>query len=388
MVYVKSCETYDRDTVLECIREIFEQYDVLKDISGLNIAVKPNLVCKKVPESAATTHPAVVWAVCKLLKEAGAEVVIAESPSGFYEPGLLKSLYKITGIEKAAKDSGATLNFDTTVTEVENPRGKYLKKIKILTPLAKADKIINIAKLKTHGMMVYTGAVKNLFGSVAGLEKTQYHFQLSDYDEFADCIIDIFLANAPVFNIIDAVVGMHKEGPTAGEPYELKKILASPDAFELDVIATSMIKVDAMRVPVLKRAVERGLAEQNCEKIDAIGDGTVNGQLITVEDFIVKYNDDLTRLHFSDGILGKIMSYSMRPRPVFNKSKCRACNECVNCCPAKVITLENDGKKKFAKVNLKGCIRCYCCQEVCLFEAVKIKKPWLNKIVVRNKNSK
>ena len=36
--------------------------------------------------------------------------------------------------------------------------------------------------------MVYTGAVKNLFGSIAGLEKTQYHFQLSDYDDFADCI--------------------------------------------------------------------------------------------------------------------------------------------------------------------------------------------------------
>ena len=76
----------------------------------------------------------------------------------------------------------------------------------------------------------------------------------------------------------------------------------------------------------------------------------------------------------------------MRPRPVFNKSKCRACNECVNCCPAKVIYIENKGGKKYAKVKLEGCIRCYCCQEVCMFKAVKIKKPWLNKIVVRNKS--
>lgn len=377
MVCVKKCETYEKETVLKCISEIFEQNNVLEDIAGLTIAVKPNLVCKKTPEYAATTHPNVVWAVCKLLKEAGAKVIIAESPSGFYEVSLLKSLYKITGIEQAAFESGAELNYDTSVTEVENPNGKYLKKLKILTPLAKADRIINIAKLKTHSMMVYTGAVKNLFGSIAGLEKTQYHFQLSDYDDFADCIIDIFLANSPVFNIIDAITAMHKAGPTAGEPYELKTIIAGKDAFEVDVVATSMVNINCMRVPVLKRAVERGLVSEDA----ASG-------IVPVQDFVVKYNDSLSRLHFSDGILGKIMAYSMRPRPIFNKKKCKACDECVKCCPAKVIQIETRGKNKFAKVNLEGCIRCYCCQEVCMFKAIDIKKPLLNKIVVRNRSSK
>ena len=386
MVYVKNCETYEKGAVLDCVREIFDRYNILDDVSGLTVAVKPNLVCKKTPEHAATTHPSIVWAVCKLLKDAGADVVIAESPSGFYEPGILKSLYKVTGIEQAAIESGARLNFDTTVTEVDNPRGKYLKKLKILTPLAKADRIINIAKLKTHGMMVYTGAVKNLFGSVAGLEKTQYHFQLSDYNEFADCIIDIFLANAPVFNIIDAVVAMHKAGPTAGEPYTLNKILASTDGFELDVVATTIVKVDPMRVPVLRSAIQRGFVSSNASSIAVVGDATKSGTVQQVDNFVVKYNDDMTRLHFSDGILGKMMAASMRPRPVFNKSKCHACNECVKCCPAKVIYIENKGGKKYAKVKLDGCIRCYCCQEVCMFKAVKIKKPWLNKIVVRNKS--
>lgn len=387
MVYVKRCETYEKETILKCIREIFEQNKVLEGISGLTVAVKPNLVCKKTPEHAATTHPVVVWAVCKLLKDSGANVIIAESPSGFYEAGLLKSLYKITGIEKAALESGAELNFDTSVTEVENPDGKYLKKLKILTPLAKADRIINIAKLKTHSMMVYTGAVKNLFGSIAGLEKTQYHFQLSDYDDFADCIIDIFLANSPVFNIIDAVTAMHKVGPTAGEPYQLNKIFAGNDAFEVDVVATKAVNIDCMRVPVLKRAAERGLVSSEADKIIIAGD-VKTGQLVPAADFVVKYNDSLSRLHFSDGILGKIMAYSMRPRPVFNKNKCKACDECVKCCPAKVIHIEIRGKNKYAKVNLDGCIRCYCCQEVCMFKAIDIKKPLLNKIVVRNKSSK
>ena len=142
-----------------------------------------------------------------------------------------------------------------------------------------------------------------------------------------------------------------------------------------------------MRVPVLKRAIDRELVSKDVKEITLAGDVTTQG-LVPVQDFVVKYNDSLSRLHFSDGILGKVMAYSMRPRPVFNKSKCKACNECVNCCPAKVIHIETRGKKKFAKVNLDGCIRCYCCQEVCMFKAIDIKKPLLNKIVVRNKSSK
>ena len=383
MVYVKECVSYNREVVLECISRIFEQSKVLDGVAGLNIAVKPNLVAKKAPETAATTHPDVVWAVCKLLKDAGANVVIAESPGGFYDVNNLKSLYRICGIEKAAKDSGAELNFDTSETEVSNPNGKFLKKLKILTPLAKADRIINIAKLKTHGMMTYTGAVKNMFGSIAGLEKTEYHFQLSDYDDFADCIIDIFLANSPVFNIIDAVVGMHKDGPTAGEPIELNTILAGDNAFELDLAGATLINAEYEQIPVFRQAKKRNLMHFEYGKLDVLGD-----ELKINKNFIVKYNTDAKRLHFANGVLGQILSTAMRPRPVFDKKKCRACGECVKCCPAKVIKIVDKGNKKYAKVDINGCIRCYCCQELCLFKAVKIKRPLLNKIVIKRNEKK
>lgn len=372
MIFIKQCDTYDREAVLEKMRQIFEFYGVLDGISGLNVAIKPNLVSKKKPECAATTHPSLVWAACKLCREAGAHVVIAESPGGFYDAGSLRAAYRVCGIEEAARDSGAELNFDTSETEVSNPDGKYLKKLKILTPLAKADRIINIAKLKTHGMMAYTGAVKNMFGSIAGLEKAEYHLQLSDYDEFADCIIDIFLASKPVLNIIDAVVGMHKDGPTAGEPFPMNTILAGTDAFALDMAGAALIRADYTRIPVLRRAVARGLAEPCTPALT--GDS-----LVSAEGFIIKYNDSLKKLHFADGIFGKMLAGAIRPRPVFDKKDCRACGECVKCCPAKVITLSGS----YAKVDLSGCIRCYCCQELCPFQAVHIKRPLLNRLIIR-----
>ncbi len=383
MVYVRQCFDYDRENILNIMRGIMEQSGVLEDIKGLTVAVKPNLIARKKPESAATTHPSIVWAVCRLCREAGAErVIIAESPGGPYEAPLLKSWYRICGMEEAAKDSGAELNFDTSVTEVQNPDAKYLKKLNVITPLAKADRIINIAKLKTHGMMTYTGAVKNMFGAIAGLEKAAYHLQLSDYDDFADCIIDIFHAVKPCFNIIDAVVGMHRDGPTAGDPYPLNTILAGKDAFELDMAGAELIKADPMRIPIFRRAIARGLVSGDLKDRDP-EDRFSGDALVPADKFIIKYNDSLKRLHFADGIWGRMLSRAVKPGPVFNKKKCRACGECVKCCPAGVIKLTEHKNGKCAVVNLDGCIRCYCCQELCMFKAVSIKRPLLNKIVVR-----
>ena len=42
-----------------------------------------------------------------------------------------------------------------------------------IKPVAEADVLINIPKLKTHGTMVYTGAIKNMFGLIAGIKKTE-----------------------------------------------------------------------------------------------------------------------------------------------------------------------------------------------------------------------
>lgn len=380
MVLIQRCPSYDKNVVMERVREIFDKNGGVEKFasSGKKVVIKPNLVGKKSPEVAATTHPSLVWAVATLCKQAGAEVVIAESPGGMYEKPLLKSLYKVTGIEEAAKDSGAELNFDLSETKVENPQAKYLKSLNIITPVAEADTVISLSKLKTHGMMVYTGAVKNLFGVIAGLQKAEYHMKMSDYDEFANCIIDIYMSAKVSLNIIDAVVGMDRDGPTAGDPKKMDLLISSRDAFEADMTALEIIGVKPERVPIFKNAIARGLVAADTSGFDFCGGLTPKEA--AVQDFKVKYNEQLNNLYFLKGVWGKWFSKLVRPRPVFHSNKCKACRECEKCCPAKVITVT---KEKGARVDLNGCIRCYCCQELCPFKAVTIKKPLINKLFIR-----
>lgn len=378
MVFVQKCESYDQELVLERVRELCNAHGGLERYvsPGTKVVIKPNLVAKRRPEDAVTTHPALVWAVSKLCVELGAQVTIAESPGGLYDKNLLKGSYRTCGMEWAASESGASLNYDLSETEVDNPEAVYLKKLSILTPVAEADVVINIAKLKTHGMMVYTGAVKNLFGCIAGLSKAEYHFKMSDYDEFANSVIDICLAAKPTFHILDAVVGMERDGPTSGDPKHMGLLLSSPNPFELDLAALAIIQVSPQRVPVLKNAIRRGLCPVDVTSISWKG---VPLEEAKVPDFVVKYNDDYKKLHFLDGVLGKSLNALVRPKPVFHSRKCRSCGECAKCCPAKVITVEPG---KCAKVNLESCIRCYCCQELCPFHAVSIHKPLLNRLFI------
>ncbi len=383
MVYLQPCQSYDKDLILEKVREIFDVHGGISRYAapGRNVVIKPNLIAKKKPEAAATTHPALVWAVAKLCVEQGANVTIAESPGGAYEQSALKSLYQVCGITQAATDAGAVLNYDTSVTHVDNcDDAMYLKHLDLITPVVKADTVISLSKLKTHGMMVYTGAVKNTFGCIAGLEKAEYHFKMSDYDEFANCIIDIHLASKVSLNIIDAVIGMERDGPTAGDPRHVGLLISSPNAFHADLAAVGVIGVSPVRVPVLKNAIARGLCPASYEALEA--DGLLCGASVSqvaVPSFIVKRNDDLRNLHFAGPLGGKVLSRLVRPRPVFHKDKCRACGECAKCCPAKVITVE---KGKGARVDLRKCIRCYCCQELCPFHAVTIQKPLANRLFI------
>ena len=109
------CDDYEYTKIKEIIKkEIDDIGGIEKFVSkGDRVAIKPNLVMKKAPENAATTHPSVVRAVAEIVKEAGGRPIIVESPGGPFNEVLLKSIYKVCGITEAAELSGAYLNYNT-----------------------------------------------------------------------------------------------------------------------------------------------------------------------------------------------------------------------------------------------------------------------------------
>ncbi|MBR5265803.1 MAG: DUF362 domain-containing protein, partial [Clostridia bacterium] len=180
-VFLKKCDDYSELNVSTAIDEIFAHFGGVDAIlqRGKDVLIKPNLLMARAPETATTAHPEIVYAVAKRLADAGANVVIADSPGGPYNPTTIKKVYEDCGMDRAAQRAGATLNYDLTSKKVTYD-GIKTRQFDLISPAFNASTIISISKSKTHSLTHYTGAVKNLFGTIAGLSKAACHAKMPD----------------------------------------------------------------------------------------------------------------------------------------------------------------------------------------------------------------
>ncbi|WP_034328386.1 DUF362 domain-containing protein [Alkaliphilus transvaalensis] len=379
IVSVVACKDYDYLKVRAAIERNFEDLGGISRFikKGDRVLLKLNLLMKKKPEEATTTHPIFTKALASILIDYGAEVIIGDSPGGPFNTNALKGIYRACGIEKVAEEVGAKLNYNTNSAEIENKEGLLLKKITGIAVLQEVDQVISVSKLKTHGMMLFTGAVKNMFGIVAGLEKAEYHVRMPKNVDFSNALVDICIAAKPVLSFMDGIVGMEGAGPSAGDPREIGAVLASTSPYHLDVVATNIINLNPMKVPTIQRCVERSLCKGNFEDIQLKGDHL---EQFRIKDFIIP---EIRSIDLLEGKLPKflreILNSAMQPKPVFTHETCVGCGDCGKFCPPQVITMTE--KRPF--VDLEGCIRCFCCQELCPVKAVEIHRPLLMKLMAR-----
>ncbi|PAB60617.1 DUF362 domain-containing protein [Anaeromicrobium sediminis] len=379
IVSLIECKDYEYEKVKEGIIKTFRNLGgVNKYIKkGDKVLLKLNLLMKKKPEEATTTHPIFTKALAKVLIDHGAEVIIGDSPGGPFNTSILKGIYRACGIEKIADEVGAKLNYNTNTIDIKNEDGLILKKIVGIEVLNEVDKVISVSKLKTHGMMMFTGAVKNMFGIVAGLEKAEYHVRMPNNVDFSNALVDICIAAKPILSFMDGIVGMEGAGPSAGEPREVGAIIGSTSPYELDVVATSIIGLSPLKVPTIKRCVERNLCSGKLEDIKLMGED-INKFILN--DFVIP---EIRSLDLLDGKLPKfirdILNDLLQPKPVFNHDECVGCSDCADNCPPRVIEMVNNKPV----VNLDECIRCFCCQELCPVKAILIHRPLLMKLLAK-----
>ena len=378
IVSMRYCEDYEYERLRSVLHESVQSLGGWEPYikPGQKVLLKPNLLAKRKPEEAATTHPMFVQALAALLIEYGVSVVIGDSPGGPFTVGIMNGIYKATGMEAAAAATGAVLNRNVGGYETVNPGGVIMKHLTLAAMLKDVDAVICVAKLKTHGMMTYTGAVKNMFGVVPGIAKAEYHLNMPDYDVFSDVLIDICVASNPVLSFIDGIVGMEGNGPMAGTPVKTHAVLASPSPYHLDMAACRLIGLAPADVPMLRRIAHRGMAKDDMSDIEFAGDPyeafgcrpykapATRGVMNIVNFKIPKFVKNFLARH-------------VQTRPVFDLNVCNGCAVCREACPAKIIEIKN-GK---AKLDLKDCIRCYCCQELCPKKAIAIHRPKLSRIM-------
>ena len=369
-VALEKCPDYSpqavRAALLRCLEPLGGIQHFVKP--GMQVALKPNLVMRLPPEAAATTHPAIVRELALLVREAGGTAIVVESPGGPYSESRLKAAYTVGGLVAAGEGTGLEFNYDISETKVDNPSAKYLRMVTVLKPLKDADIIINLSKLKTHGQMAYTGAVKNMFGAIAGPLKAEFHMRMADYDKFANAIIDIFLSVKPALNIMDAVVGMHgRGGPTAGTPIHMGLLLASDNAFELDLAALAVVGANPQFIPVMKEAIDRKLCPPDISGVEILGEKI---EAVRVPDFKMPQAETLQAITFFRSPFMQALFERIKPKPVFLHRKCIGCGDCAANCPAKIIKMVD----RRPQADLSRCIRCFCCQELCPAKAVEISR--------------
>ncbi len=369
------------EAVIRCQLDSLGKADLFKN---KRVVIKPNLVMKKSPEAAATTHPAVLEAMIRILKESAADIIIAESPGGLYTPQTLGSTYKGCGLYDVAERYGVKLNFDTSSKTVEAPLGKTSKMFDIISPILDADVIVNLAKLKSHSLTGYSGAVKNYFGTVPGVTKFEMHARFPDYNDFSSMLVDLcemLHSMKPTFNVLDGIMAMEGNGPTGGEPRALGCLISGVNPFTVDIIGTSIIKADG--ILMLEEGGRRGYCPENSDEVSLISDGTVAD--FTVSDFAkpdTKKKGGSSLLARLPNMFGGRLNAWFQPRPVINKKLCVGCGECEKSCPKHTIEIRktSNGKKQAYIIDDK-CIKCYCCQELCPLKAVNIKKNPIIKLI-------
>ncbi len=366
-ISVAKCDDYQNaeTAFLHCI-------DHLGGISqfispGDKVVIKPNFISRKRPEEAATTHPAVIAAVVRAVQDAGGSVILAESPGGPYHAAILKKIYETCGALEVQKETGCELNYDIASQEIEYT-GLKKRTFSILTPILQADKVISLAKLKTHTMTGYTGAVKNLFGAIPGLNKTQHHFELQKKEDFCAMLLDLCEYIKPTLSILDAVWGMEGNGPTSGTPRKVGVLLASANPYALDLAASHMIGFEPDEIETVRQSLDLGWTPPY-SALTFVGDPI---EAFHIADYKRARGSEihfLRKINLPEPIVKKIDSLA-QAKPKFNPNLCVGCGECARCCPPKAIVIQN----KLAKVDLKKCIRCFCCQELCPKKAVEARR--------------
>ncbi len=377
-VSIVPCGEYDNAQVESALRAVLEPIRGLDFVQpGMTVGVKVNLVTAMKPETAATVHPTVVCALVRLLRERGAEVVLGDSPGGIYSAPYLKVVYDVCGMRQA-EAFGAKLNADFSQTEGDVPDAAQAKHFPYTAWLGKVDAIIDLCKLKTHGMMGLTCAVKNFFGSIPGTQKPEFHYRYPRAADFANVLVDLYEYSKPQLCICDAVIGMEGNGPTQGTPRKIGCLLASRNGHALDAVAAGLIGLQIQDVPTLHAAAERGLLAKDTEDITVFGDRA----RFTIPDYkTVPAQSSVFFRVFGDGIPGKIADYFaarvLTPFPKLDPQACIGCGKCAQTCPAKAITM----RKKKPQINRRICIHCFCCQEFCPKGAMKVGRRTILKLL-------
>jgi uncharacterized protein (DUF362 family)/NAD-dependent dihydropyrimidine dehydrogenase PreA subunit len=334
------------ETANEAVENVFSRFEPPQT----DILIKPNLLGGFPVEQHVTTHPSLVRALVQYFEKKTMEITVGDNPAG--STNLMKKA-KRAGLYQAAHGHFQ----DISNGEKVHVESEYFSELVISEKVLHAHYILNVPKFKTHIQTIITGAIKNMFGILPGEEKSLIHSTARSLKDFSKALVDIYSIRPPDLTIMDAITGMEGNGPSAGTPRHIGKVLASDNGIELDAVMAHMMGLDPHEIPMLTYAHEKGLGEISIENI------RIEGELQKIPKFKVPSK---TLVRFITPVSSRYYDF-LAIKPHLNKEKCTKCYECVEKCP--VSALERNG---YPRIDRKKCVSCFCCVELCENHAMEV----------------
>ncbi|NOR21193.1 MAG: DUF362 domain-containing protein [Candidatus Aminicenantes bacterium] len=342
--------------------------DIIKPRSKVFVKIN-HLSPPSSPDDAIVTHPYFTKEVLRLLLELNLEITVGDDVQSKEKDGFL-----LSGYRKVCNDLGVRLiNLKQRGFREVICNGQIIKKVLISPLLHEADYILNLPKLKTHALTVFTGAVKNMFGIIPYGLRLDYHRLYKQSDVFSQMLVDIFSCAPPHLTIMDAIVAMEGEGPSGGSPKRVGVILASQDSVAVDAVASKIVGFNPMNIFTTQNAHERGVGKGEIEKIEISGEDISGVEVRNFKHSAVAIGFIKRKIpSFLHGFIqGQL---TLTPKIILNK--CALCMECVDICPKGAAKLARD----LVWIDSSLCICCMCCHEVCRFQAIKLRQRPLGRI--------
>jgi uncharacterized protein (DUF362 family)/NAD-dependent dihydropyrimidine dehydrogenase PreA subunit len=373
-VAIVKCTSYDEEIVYKSVKRGIDLLGGMGSLVKKNekILLKVNNLVGSKPDDAVTTHPSILNAMIRILINEKVKVIYGDSP-GFEKPA---AAIGKSGYDKIAEKYNITMGDFDTGKIVDFPEGVVCKKFSIANACLDADGIISLPKMKAHQLTRITGAVKNQFGCVNGLNKAGFHVRYPNPTDFSRMLVDLNLLLKPRLYVMDGIIAMEGNGPRGGDPVKMNCLIISNDPIAVDATFCRLIGLDPLFVPTIKYGQLEGLGSY--EYITYVGD--------PIDEFInKKFNVVRKPVKNSSfkSLMPSIIRNAIYSRPIINKAKCIKCGICVNACPVEGKALNFKERKNPPVYNYGKCIRCFCCQEMCPQKAIYVERPWLGKIVFR-----
>lgn len=246
------CPRYDRGLVKEGVATICSSLGFAVP-PGSKVLLKPNLVSGRRKDGLACTQAEFVAGAAEWFLDLGARVTVGDSPAFGTARGVMSSC----GITAALRKYPVTLaDFDEPVA-VTLPGGIS---VKIARPALEADFLINLPRVKAHGQLLITLAVKNYFGTVIGFRKAALHAGLGGREgRFEAMLVDLLGVLPGGISLIDGIIAMHQQGPVNGKPFPLGIIGGALNPVALDTALLHLLRIAPERSPLWRECRRRGL---------------------------------------------------------------------------------------------------------------------------------